>query len=286
MNLLSKIIAKAGSQLQTSDIKALTALLALYAQRADLQEVYPEVRGGNYARLIDWASGVATKKWKDSSFPILHRRAAWYLAHFTAAAPAITWDSVERASAISANPLKVSLGVMRDKSAADISDHLLTLSLLVREFNLKSIVELGVRTGNSTVVLLEAAQQIGGRVVSVDVEPCLEAKEKVTEAGLDDIWTFLHGNDLEVADSQIPNPIDFLFIDTNHLYDYTIAEFKKYSPYLRKDSWIALHDYVSFPGVARATEEFLRSLPTKAHFFPFVHQNGLALIRLSPSEFA
>lgn len=96
---------------------------------------------------------------------------------------------------------------MRDKSAADIRDHLITLSLLVSE--LKNIVELGVRTGNSTLVLLEAARQIGGRVLSVDVEPCLEARERVAKARLADHWKFVHGNDLEVADSEIPNPSIF-----------------------------------------------------------------------------
>jgi predicted O-methyltransferase YrrM len=277
-----KVIEKVlllSSAINGNSDSALAALLRVYEQRPDLQEVYPEVRAGNHARLIDWAAGVSQKTWKDSSFPALRKHTAWYSAHFTAAAPAITWESVEEASALSANPLKLSLRVMRDKSAADISDHLITLSLLVREFGLKNIVELGVRTGNSTLVLLEAARQIGGRVLSVDVEPCLEARERIAKAHLADHWRFVHGNDLEVADSEIPNPIDFLFIDTNHLYDCTIAEFKKYSLHLRNGSWIALHDYVSFPGVARATGEFLASLPQKAHFFPFVHQNGLALIR-------
>lgn len=281
-----KVIEKVpllSSAIHGNSDSALAALLRVYEQRPDLQEVYPEVRAGNHARLIDWAAGVSQKTWKDSSFPALRKHSAWYSAHFTGAAPAITWErvweSVEEASALSANPLNLSLRVMRDKSAADISDHLITLSLLVREFGLKNIVELGVRTGNSTLVLLEAARQIGGRVLSVDVEPCLEARERVAKARLADHWNFVYGNDLEVADSEIPNPIDFLFIDTNHLYDCTIAEFKKYSLHLRNGSWIALHDYVSFPGVARATGEFLASLPQKAHFFPFVHQNGLALIR-------
>ena len=274
-----KVIEKVlllSSAINGNSDSALPALLSVYEQRPDLQKVYPEVRARNHARLIDWAAGVSQKTWKDSSFPALRKHTAWYSAHFTAAAPAITctWESVEEASALSANPLKLSLRVMRDKSAADISDHLITLSLLVREFGLKNIVELGVRTGNSTLVLLEAARQIGGRVLSVDVEPCLEARERVAKAHLADHWRFVHGNDLEVADSEIPNPIDFLFIDTNHLYDCTIAEFKKYSLHLRNGSWIALHDYVSFPGVARATGEFLASLPQKAHFFPSCTRMG------------
>lgn len=279
--ILSKIVTKAATSLRKSDGQALAVLLELYQQRPDLQEVYPEAQTGNYARLIDWAAGVAGKKWKDSSYPVLRKYASWYRANFTAARPTVTWDAVGLTSSLSANPLWLTLQIMQEKSAADISDHLPLLSLIVTEFKLKNIVELGVRTGNSTLVLLEAARMIAGQVTSVDVEPCLEAREKVKGAGFGESWQFIQGNDLEIADSEIPRPIDLLFIDTNHLYDYTTAEFRKYSPFLRENSWIALHDYVSFPGVTRATQEFLQGLPQKAKFFPFVHQNGLALIRLN-----
>jgi predicted O-methyltransferase YrrM len=264
--------------------EALAALLKVYEERADLREVFPEARSGDYAQLIDWAAGVATKKWKDNSFASLQEYARWYSARFTGAPRppvAVVWSDVERASEASGNPSSLTIEIMHDKSSADISYHLPVLSMLITEFGLKHIVELGVRTGNSTLVLLEAAQRIGGRVLSIDIDPCMEARNRVDKAGFGPLWKFLEGNDLEIRESDIIQPIDFLFIDSSHLYRHTVAELEKYSAYLRRGSWIAFHDYVSFPGVTRAVHEFVESLPHKPNFYPLVHQNGLGLIRLS-----
>lgn len=38
---------------------ALTKLMEVYAQRPDLQKVYPEAAGGGLPRLINWPAGVS-----------------------------------------------------------------------------------------------------------------------------------------------------------------------------------------------------------------------------------
>lgn len=101
------------------------------------------------------------------------------------------------------------------------------------------------------------------------------AKSRVENAGFVESWTFIQGDDLALEPPQIPAAIDLLFIDTNHLYAATLAELNKYSRYLRPGAWIALHDYVSFPGVNRATQEFVRSAAVPIRFYAFMHQNGL-----------
>jgi predicted O-methyltransferase YrrM len=262
---------------------ALKILLELYEQRADLQEVYPEVRDGDFRRLIDWAAGASTQKWKDSSYAILQPYAEWYVKNLTGTPPSMrppSWARLKQASSNSNNPMPVTLSVMQDESTTDINQHLVTLSMLVIEFGLRQIVELGTRDGASTLALLEAANRIGGHVMSIDIEPCDVARRKVAEAGFTSLWEFLQADDLKVEALQIPQEIDLLFIDTNHIYTQTIAELRKYGAHLKSGSWIALHDYVSFPGVARAVEEFIESLPNKAKFYPFLHQNGLALVRV------
>lgn len=260
---------------------ALTTLLQLYDQRPDLQEVYPEVRGGHYERLITWAANASTGQSKDSAQTTLAPYARWYKSNFEVVAAPTPWQTIKNTYDAADNPSPVTLSVMQYQHATDISYHLPTLALLIVEFGLTNIVELGTRSGNSTLVLLEAAQHIGGKVLSLDIDPCLEAKARIAAAKLDNLWTFIQGNDLEVDDNRLPNPIDLLFIDTNHLYRYTIQELQKYSRLLRSGSWIGLHDYVSFPGVNRAVEEFVRTLPAKPSFYPFVHQNGLALLRVA-----
>jgi len=205
-----------------NDSRALPALLKVYEERADLQEVFPEAKTGDYARLIDWAAGVATKKWKDNSFASLKGYARWYSSRFTGIPRSPVWSEVKQTSEASGNPLPLTIAVMSNESSSDISHHLPLMSMLITEFNLKHIVELGVRAGNSTLVLLEAANGIGGRVLSVDLDPCVEAKNRVNKAGFGPAWKFLEGNDLEIRESDIFQPIDLLFIDSSHLYTHTV----------------------------------------------------------------
>lgn len=259
---------------------ALNTLLRVYEQRPDLQEVYPEAKSGEYNRLITWAATASSELGNDSSRPVLAPHADWYKSNFKAVAAPTPWQTMKRTSSSSAFPWPIMLNVMEDRGAADISHHLPTLALLVLEFELKNIVELGTRTGNSTLVLLEAAQHIGGKVLSIDIEPCAEAKRRVHQANLAHLWTFIQGHDLQMEADSLPHPIDLLLIDTSHLYQYTIEELKKYGALLGRGSWIVLHDYVSYPGVNRAIEEFVASLSSKPTFYPFVHQNGLALLRM------
>lgn len=264
------------------DEDALPALLHVYGERADLNEVFPEAQRGEYGRLIDWAADVTAKKWADPALGALERYAGWYAARATGKPlppSQVDWPVIERTSAAAANPLTASLSAMR-APPFDIGNHLPTLSLLVAEFELRNVVELGTRTGISTVTFLEAAARIGGNVLSIDPEPCPEAAERVAHAGMGELWRFLQASDLDVPAAELPTPIDLLFIDTTHLYEHTLEELRRFSRHLRAGSWIALHDYVACPGVARASEEFVASLPVRASFYPFPHQNGLALLRL------
>ena len=260
---------------------ALAKLMEVYAQRPDLQEVYPEAADSDLARLINWAAGVSYGRWKDSSHDELRPHAGTYL-NLPSIPPQMApppWATVTDTSRATGNALSLTLQTMEEAGAADISNHLMTLALLIREFDLKQVVELGTRDGNSTLALLEGARSIAGHVTSVDVEPCLEAKRRVQRAGFTESWTFVQANDMDLEPPQIPAAIDFLFVDTSHLYAPTLAELRKYSAYLRPGAWIALHDYVSFPGVNQAVRDFVKSAAFPVRFYAFMHQNGLALLR-------
>ena len=100
----------------------------------------------------------------------------------------------------------------------------------------------------------------------MDIQPCELAQQRVASADLRDWWTFWQADDLSVPDSEIPEPIDLLFIDTWHTYNQLSAELKKYTPHLRPGSWIAIHDYVSFPGMTRAVRDFVASRPHVSDF--------------------
>jgi predicted O-methyltransferase YrrM len=160
-------------------------------------------------------------------------------------------------------------------NATDISDHLMTLFMLTKLFSLQNVLELGVRTGESTIALLSAAKDISGKVVSVDMEDCWEAKSKINAFGLSSNWQFIKGNDLEIDWS---GNIDHLFIDTSHTYEQTLKELQKFEPYVKSNGGvITLHDVVSFPDVLIAIQDYF-SGRSDIQLFKYFHCNGIAVI--------
>jgi O-methyltransferase len=261
---------------------ALNTLLELYENRPDLQEAFPEGFHWDFRRLLDWARKVAGNEYLDGAAPLLRPYLGWFTLNSVdlSSSGVVPWDLLEAASGVSANPLPRTLQSMRNPNCVDIGEHLTMLTILVIEFGLKEIVEIGTREGNSTIALLEAARTIRGRVFSVDVEPCWAARERIEALGLAEDWVFRQYNALALTDADIPHPIDLLFIDTFHLYSQTLAELRKFMPLVRPGGWIVLHDSVSFPGVSKAVLEVVRSCARKPAFYSFVHQNGLSLLRL------
>lgn len=156
----------------------------------------------------------------------------------------------------------------------DIHEHIATLYMLSIELNLTTILELGTRGGESTIALLEAAKRIGGEVHSIDINPCLKARVRVKEYDLEEYWTFVQGNDLDLEWSK---PIHHLFIDTSHTYKQTMHELVKYEPYVKPGGIITMHDTVSHPEVAMVIDRYFEN---KENFriYKYFNNNGLAVI--------
>jgi predicted O-methyltransferase YrrM len=155
----------------------------------------------------------------------------------------------------------------------DISEHLMTLYMLTRQMRLLNILELGVRTGESTVALLLAAKDIGGTVTSIDIVDCPEARSKVDSLGLSKWWRFVKGDDLEV---EWHVSIDHLFIDTAHTYEQTLKELQRFEPQVR-NGIITLHDIVAFPDVLQAINGYLVGRDD-LQLYKYFNNNGLAVI--------
>jgi predicted O-methyltransferase YrrM len=157
---------------------------------------------------------------------------------------------------------------------SDIYAHLPTLYRTTVERGLQNVLELGTRTGESTVVLLAATREISGHVTSVDVAPCPEAKRKVEQAGLAGHWTFILSDDLALDWNR---SIDHLFIDTSHEYLRTKRELGKFEPFVRRGGVISLHDTTSHIDVWRSVTEYFEGRKD-VRIFRFLHNNGLAII--------
>jgi predicted O-methyltransferase YrrM len=165
-------------------------------------------------------------------------------------------------------------------SYADINEHLTTLYLLPVDMHLKNVLELGTRDGLSTLAFLEAAKTIGGKVVSVDIDPCEAAKASVKKAGLEPYWTFMLGNDLEIPWS---TQVDHLFIDTAHTYEQTVAELRRFEPFVRPGGIITLHDSISFEGVRRAIDEHIAGR-SDLRGYRYFNNRGLDVIVKKPKK--
>ena len=131
----------------------------------------------------------------------------------------------------------------RARTPMDISDHLPRLFIEALQANPETIVELGVRGGESTFAFERAARLTDATVVSVDINETSYTSEY-------DNWQFVQANDLELADrfeewcgDHAVNPaIDVLFVDTSHHYDHTVAEIEGWFPHLSADGIVLFHD--------------------------------------------
>lgn len=122
----------------------------------------------------------------------------------------------------------------RCSQPSDINEHLEVLHDLVVDNNAQTVVELGVRSGNTTAALLAAVELTGGHLWSVDIDvPNWPRAFHDSPHG-----SLIIADDLTVAD-RLPDQIDVLFIDTSHYFEQTLAELRLYGP---KAKWIALHD--------------------------------------------
>jgi len=163
---------------------------------------------------------------------------------------------------------------------SDIQHHLPLLYSLARG----NVLELGTRTGVSTVALLAGVETKGGHVWSVDVDDCSRV------AGNHPQWTFIQGDsrDPDLAEriaawdrNNEGKPtamilFDLILIDTFHAYEVTQAELTLWHSRLAPGGTICMHDPETFPGVRRAAQEFADS-----HGWPITFvlpNNGMAII--------
>jgi cephalosporin hydroxylase len=131
----------------------------------------------------------------------------------------------------------------RSRKPTDISDHLERLFVEALQTDPDTIVECGVRGGESTFVFERVARLADADLVSVDIE------DTAYETDYDD-WRFVQSDDIEFAgefegwcdDRDIDAAIDVLFIDTSHRYEHTLAEIDAWFPHLAEDAVVLFHD--------------------------------------------
>ena len=132
------------------------------------------------------------------------------------------------------------------KNVTDISSHLPKIYLETLQFSPELIVELGVRSGESTVALNMAAQHLKAKHVSVDIDDCSDVIS-------DSNWTFIHEDDIDLSkrfrqwlsENNLKSSIDVLFVDTSHEYNHTLQELNAWFPLLSDRALVIFHDTYS-----------------------------------------
>lgn len=118
---------------------------------------------------------------------------------------------------------------------SDIVDHLPRFVQMVVTRDAKHVVELGTRSGVSTIAWLYGLEQTGGRLTSVDLEPA-------PPIGDWPHWKHLVGDDLNPAVISSIAPADIVFIDTSHEFNHTLNELRSYRFVVKPGGLIVLHD--------------------------------------------
>ena len=151
----------------------------------------------------------------------------------------------------------------------DVSEHLLRFHDIAVGMNAHKVLEIGVRSGESTRAFLTAMLQTGGHLVSVDIEP---TTYKPPEEALGH-WTFVQGDSATVP---IPHDsYDIVFIDGDHSFEATIKDLERVTSLLKQHGAIFLHDVLPIPGFG-ALEAVVRVMicqTTEPWFFSIIQEN-------------
>lgn len=117
---------------------------------------------------------------------------------------------------------------------SDIQNHLPRFVDLVETTGASHVIELGTRSGVSTIAWLHALEG-RGRLTSIDIDE----KPAIGDHGH---WRFIQGDDLAPRVLEQLEPADIVFIDTSHFYDHTVAELDAYLALVKPGGRIVLHD--------------------------------------------
>ena len=171
---------------------------------------------------------------------------------------------------------------------SDIYEHLPLLHDVAISRPGVRVLELGSRTGNSTLAFLSGAVAARGHVTSVDIAP-LNDQMRMWAAIPE--WTFIHGDDMDPqVQDRLPAEVDILFIDTSHEYLHTVKELEAYVPRVVPGGMVLLHDTLFLfarpgekwdgtpPPVGQAVEDYCTATGRKWTHIPEGY--GLGIIRV------
>ncbi len=142
------------------------------------------------------------------------------------------------------NEYKANLNSGNDKHFR--AKHYLSMHALITQLENPTMLELGVQSGNSTKLFLNALHDSDrGTLVSVDIADCSTVASSPK-------WTFIRSDSADTDNilnhaPWLKDGIDVLFIDSLHTVDHVYKEIYGFFPYLKKGGVIFMDDVDSAP---------------------------------------
>lgn len=166
----------------------------------------------------------------------------------------------------------------RRETPSDINEHLHLMWIIAKNIPNVKVLELGVRTGNSTSAFLYAALIADGHVFSVDInEPEVPACFWQSQH-----WQMMIDDDTDSDTVEFVSayaPFDILFIDTSHYLDHTLFELRTYGAMVKKGGVILCHDTEwEDKEVAKALDIYCAELGIS--WYGYKNNNGLGIVTL------
>lgn len=124
------------------------------------------------------------------------------------------------------------------------------LSILAKSLKPRTILEVGGSYGYSTVWLAEAAQSVGGKLITLEIHPQKQqySRQAIAKAGLSGSVDFRLGEARELI-SQLSGPFDFVLLDL--WKDLYIPCFDLFYPKLSPGA-LVVADNMTYPEMTRA----------------------------------
>lgn len=122
----------------------------------------------------------------------------------------------------------------------DSDRHVLSVFALAMSIGARNILELGVRTGNTTLPFLLAAKENGGMVHSVDLD--MTTFQCPNELKI--YWKFMQSDAIAWLDNRAAEggKYDIIYIDDWHSYPHVKRELELIEPMIGPSGLVLLHD--------------------------------------------
>lgn len=117
------------------------------------------------------------------------------------------------------------------------------------EIEAATIVEIGSADGISSMLLGRVARANGGHLTCIEPRPKGLWKKNMEDFGLSHCVTMIPRASPWVPVVEIPDSIDYLFIDGDHAIRSALVDYHYFEPFVRPGGRIAFHDWVGVSNI-------------------------------------